>query len=218
MFEFNSKTAVNKEFKIREIFKMIKAGKSLKDNANSIERILLSNVLSEQTLNIKSDDSCREIYVFNIVLKEKQIPTDFIKEFDKFIELHTYFIFQYEDEVKEICIYRFIEDKNIKRIKLYESEWMEKEFKELPHCMSIKEVYDNLIFDLLPIKVRDNEDINSFIERYNNIEKIKKEISSLEKKAFKESQSKKKFEIGRLLRNKRENLHKLVCYTANYFI
>ena len=105
MFDLNNKTEVNKVFKIREIFKMINADKDVKRDAEVIEKISLTNVISKETLNIKSDEYCREIYVFNITLMEKRIPIDFIKELDKNIELHTYFVFEYEDEFKEVCIY-----------------------------------------------------------------------------------------------------------------
>lgn len=209
MFELNSKTYVNKEFKIREIFKMIKADKATRDNAACIEKIILINVISEQTLNIKSDDNCKEIYIFNIILNEKTIPLEFIKELDKFIELHTYFIFLYEDEIKELCIYKSIGNGKIKRGNIYESDWQSEEFIELPYCLNINEIYDNLILNIVPLKARINEDIRSFLERFDTIEKLKKEINTLEKKAFKESQPRKKFDLGRQIRIEKEKLQEL---------
>lgn len=206
MFNLNNKTEVNKVFKIREIFKMINADKNVKRDAEVIEKISLTNVISKETLNIKSDEYCREIYVFNITLMEKRIPIDFIKELDKNIELHTYFVFEYEDEFKEVCIYRYVEDSNIKRGKIYESEWGNKEIKELPYCISICEIYNKFILNLVDLNIRENENINDFLERFYNIKQLKKEISALEKKAFKESQPRKKFDIGREVKIKKEKL------------
>ena len=54
------------------------------------------NLVAE--FNMKANSLCKEIYVFNIRLKEKRIPIDFIKAFDRNIELHTYFIFEFEEE------------------------------------------------------------------------------------------------------------------------
>lgn len=206
MFEFNSKTFVNKEFKLKEILKMINADKSIKNDASCIEKITLSNVVSEDTLNIKSDDLCKEIYIFQIDLEEKRIPIEFIKSFDKVIELHTYFIFKYEKQFKEFCIHRYIENNSIKRGDIYESTWKHEELKDLPYCLKIKEIYDNLVFDLVHLKPNENEELNCFLERFNSIQKIKKEISALEKKAFKETQPKKKFDIGREIRKQKEVL------------
>lgn len=206
MFEFNSKTVVNREFKIKDILKMVNGDKNIKNDASCIEKITLTNVICEDTLNMKCDNSCKEIYIFRISLKEKKIPIEFIKSFDKAIELHTYFIFESDDEVNEVCIYRYIENNVIKRGNIYENDWNKEELKELPYCMNIKEIYDNLIFNLVGLQPNDNEELNSFLERFNNIEKLKKEINTLEKKAFKETQPRKKFDIGREIRKQKEEL------------
>ena len=209
MFDLNSKTVVNRIFKTKDILKMINADKDIKKDASSIEKINLANVISEDRLNIKVDSSCKEIYVFYITLNEKRVPIDFIKAFDNNIELHTYFIFEFEEEFKEVCIYRYIEDSKIKRGKIYESEWGRKEKKELPYCMNIYEVYNNFVMSLIDLKKRENEDMNAFLERFSDIKKLKKEITTLEKKAFKEAQPRKKFDISREIRAKKEKLKDL---------
>lgn len=206
MFQFNSKTSVNREFKIKDILKMVNADKDIKKDASCIGKITLSNVICKDTLNMKSDNLCREIYIFTIVLKEKKIPIDFIKKFDKVIELHTYFAFEFKNEVKELCIYRYIEDNVIKRCNIYESNWHRKELKEMPYCISIKEIYDNLIFNLVDLKPIESEEVDCFLERFNNIQKLKKKINVLEKKAFKEVQPRKKFDIGREIKKQKEKL------------
>ena len=83
------------------------------------------------------------------------------------------------------------------------------ELKELPYCMSIKEIYDNLIFNLVDLKPVNNEEINWFLERFNNIQKLKKKINVLEKKAFREVQPRKKFDIGREIKKQKEKLKTL---------
>lgn len=206
MFQFNSNTIVNKEFKVREIIKLINGDSVIKKEAANIEKITLSNIISKDTLNIKSNDNCKEIYVFLIVLRERKIPIDFIKAFDKFIQLHTYFVFQYKNNYKEVCIYRNIEDGVIKRGKLYENDWKEEELVELPYCIDVLEVYKRLVMSFIDLKPRSEEDLNSFIKRYDEIQKLKKDISVLEKKAFKETQPRKKFEYRKEVRKIKEKL------------
>lgn len=46
MFDLNSKTLVDREFKTKEILKMINADKDIKKDASSIEKIILTNVIS----------------------------------------------------------------------------------------------------------------------------------------------------------------------------
>ncbi|NFV11763.1 hypothetical protein FDG09_02210 [Clostridium sporogenes] len=59
MFELKSKTLVNREFNIKELFKIINAHKDFKNDVDCIESITLSNVInviSEDILNIKADN------------------------------------------------------------------------------------------------------------------------------------------------------------------
>ena len=76
----------------------------------------------------------------------------------------------------------------------------------MPYCINICEIYNSFILNLVDLKIRENENINDFLERLYNIEQLRKEISTLEKKAFKESQPRKKFDIGREVKIKKEKL------------
>lgn len=209
MFKLTSNTSVNRDFKTREILKLIEADKEAKREAAIINKITLTDVLSEDTLNIKATEECKEIYIIKIELKEKEEPIEFIKAFDKFINLHTYFLLQYENEVKELCIFRYIENEEIKRGKTYETLWIKEELKSLPYVMSIGEIYSNLIYDLVSLKPKDNEELKDYLSRFDSIRKLKKEIKTLQKRAFKEAQPKKKFEISKQLKSKKEVLKTL---------
>lgn len=209
MFEFSSKTLVNKEFKLKDIFKIINATKDIKKDSSAIKKVTLKNVLSEDTLGMKSSEECKEIYIIEIEVCEKRVPLDFIKAFDKIIELHTFFIIRFNEEVTELVIHRNIDNNVIKRNNIYESTRQYGSLKELPYCMSIKEVYSNLVFNLIDLNPTQQEELSCFLERFNKIQKIKKEIITLEKKVFKEKQPRKKFDMGRELRVKREELRGL---------
>lgn len=209
MFKFSSKTEVDKVFKMRELYKVIKADKTVKLDAIYIEKVTLTKVISFDTINMKSNEECREIYIFKIELKEKQVPLSFIKALDEATKLHTYFILQYGEQFKEICIYRQVQDDIIKFGKVYESDWQNEELKELPYCSSIKDVYKNLVFGLIPVVPNEDEELEEFIQRYSQIHKLKKEIVCLDKKAYQEKQPRKKFDIGRDIKNLQLKLNEL---------
>lgn len=209
MFNFSSKTHVDKVFKVQELYKVIKAGKEIKEDASCIDKIILAKVISSDTLNMKSSDDCKEIYIFEIELKEKKVPIEFIRSLDKVTKLHTYFILRYLNQIKELCIYRHVQGDMIKFGKEFESDWKIAEFKELPYCSSIKDIYKNLVISLIPIVPKDNEELEEIIERYFQIQKLKKDIDGLEKKAYQEKQPRKKFDIGRDLRNLKLKLQEI---------
>lgn len=201
MFKFSSKTQVDKVFKLKELYKMINADKEIKEDAAIIDKIALAKVLSSNTLNMKSSEECKEIYIFHIALKEKRIPIKFIKSLDESIKLHTYFILQYGEQVKELCIFRQVQEDVIRFGKVYESQWQNEAFEELPYCSSIKDIYKYLILGLIPLRPKSNENLAEFIERYSQVQRLKKDIEILEKKAFQEKQPRKKFDIGRDIRS-----------------
>ena len=92
MYSLNSKTKVDKVFKVGDLLKRITQDKAVKQEAKNIESFTLEYVLNPDTIHIQGNEQCHEIYIFRIKLKEKQVPEIFIKEFDKLIELHTYLL------------------------------------------------------------------------------------------------------------------------------
>lgn len=209
MFEFNSKTEVDRVLKVKELYKIMKADKDVKVDVRYIEKLTLSQVISTDTINMKSNEECKEIYIFEIELTEKEVPIRFIKSLDEATKLHTYFILRYGEMVRELCIYRQVKDDNIIFGNVFESEWQKEDLKELPYCNSIKDIYKNLVFGLVKAKPNDHEELDEFIERYTQIEKLKRDIANFEKKAFQEKQSRKKFDMGRDIRNLQLKLKEL---------
>jgi hypothetical protein len=201
MFKFSSKTQVDRVLKVKELYKIMKADKDVKVDGRYIEKLTLDQVISTDTINMKSHEECREIYIFDIELTEKEVPTKFIKRLDEVTKLHTYFILRYGELVKELCIYRQVEDEDITFGKIFESEWQKEDLKELPYCSSIKDIYKNLVFGLIKAKPNEDEELDVFIERCTQIEKLKRNIANFEKKVYQEKQPRKKFDIGRDIRN-----------------
>lgn len=209
MFKFTRNTRVDREFRVREILKLINANKEVRKDSTIIDKVILKYVLSENTLNIKANGECKEIYIIEIQLKERKVPLEFIKFFDKFIQLHTYFILIYGKEYKEFCIYRYLDGNEIKRGKVYESSWSENDLSELSYCFTIEEIYKNLFINLLKLDCREDENLKDYIYRFDEIERLKKEIDKLKNKAFKETQPRKKFEITKEMKKNREILRTL---------
>jgi hypothetical protein len=209
MFRFSSKTQVDRVFKIKELYKVIKADKEVKEEASYIDKVTVSKVISLDTVNMKSSEECKEIYIFEIELKEKQVPLKFIRSLEEVTKLHTYFVLKFGELIKEFCVHRLIQGDTIKFGKQFESEWRKEDLKELPYCGSIKDIYKNLVSSLIPIVLKENEELEQFIERYLQIQKLKKDIESLEKKAYQAKQPRKKFDLGRDLRNLKLKLKEL---------
>ena len=71
MFNFSSKTLVNREYKVSDFLKQIKASKEVKEDAKKIDKIIFQNVINANSINVEEDSKYQNIYVIKLVLKTR---------------------------------------------------------------------------------------------------------------------------------------------------
>ncbi|MGN0783452.1 MAG: DUF4391 domain-containing protein [Christensenellales bacterium] len=208
MFDLNSKTKVNRKFRLVELYRLMAADKDVKVNAKCILSIMLSNVLSEDTMNVAAGDKVKEIYIFDIELCSKTIPTLFISSLDKAINLHTLFVFRCGDESMLYGCFKEKTGKGIKLGKYYHTDWTKAQTPiSLPlNVASMDDIYTAIIDELIPITAREGEQTSDFVARYETITKLKKEIAKLQKQVDNERQSKRRFELNDGLKKLKKEL------------
>lgn len=211
MIIFSSKTAVNRRFTLRELFRQINPDKAVKDDSKVITSIVLSNVLSNDTMNFNERGKVKEIYIFDITLSEKRIPSLFITALDKAINLNTLFVFTCDGETCLYGAYKEKTEKSVKLSKYYQTEWMKSQSKTtIPLSVrSLDDVYTFLIDELIPIEARESETTEGFVARYEQILKIKKDIDKLQKLVDSEKQPKIRFELNDQLKVLKKQLEEL---------
>lgn len=197
MFNFSSKAEVNKQFKLTDLYKQMNATKEVKQNALIISSIILKNVISPTTLNVRESSSMKEFYVFEISSKKREIPSIFIKELDKAIKIQIIFIIK-NDEY-EILYTKYKKDKTSK---YFESNWTTKKY-DLPLSVNVPDSYKYIISKTFIYPYFENETVEEYISRYLKLQKIDASIKKLEDLVKKEIQSKKRFEYN-------ENLKQLI--------
>lgn len=211
MFELSSKTQVNKKFRLTELFKSIQADKTIKEDAKNITSIILSNVLSNSTMNLSSQGTVKELYIFDVELSDKEIPATFISALDKAILLHTAFVLHNNGKEMLYCAYKERTEKGVKIGKYYSTSWMDPaNTVTLPlNIGSIDDVYTTIIDYLIPIEARPEENTSQFVDRYETIVKLQREIDKLQREVDSEKQSKKRFELNASLKALKEKLLEL---------
>ena len=197
MFNFSSKAEVNKQFKLTDLYKQMNATKEVKQNALIISSIILKNVISPTTLNVRESSSMKEFYVFEISSKKREIPSIFIKELDKAIKIQTIFIIK-NDEY-EILYTKYKKDKTSK---YFESNWTTKKY-DLPLSVNVPDSYKYIISKTFIYPYFENETVEEYISRYLKLQNIDASIKKLEDLVKKEIKSKKIFEYN-------ENLKQLI--------
>lgn len=179
-----------------------------------VDYIIWKHKLSEETTNIESTDEVQEIQVFEVFLKTGELSREVLENIDRVIPYPILFMLRYGDKVKLSISYkeRNKTDENKMVIKsYYETNWMKEEDLDfnIISGLTLKDVYDNILRQLLPIKSSIEENIEDIIELNEKIEKLKREISILEKKVIREKQFNKKVELNRELRMKAKELDSL---------
>ena len=211
MFDLSSKTKVNRKFRLAELYKMMGADKDIKADAKNIVSVILTNVLSEDTMNLSSDGKVKEVYIFDIELNSKTLPTLFISSLDKAINLHTVFILKCNDEQMLYGCYKEKTEKGVKLGKYYGTDWTkEKTPISLPlNVNNIDDIYTAIIDELIPITANQGEETSDFVARFDRINKLKNEIVKLQKQVDNERQPKKRFELNNELKKLKNELKSL---------
>ena len=210
MFNFSTKTIVNKEYKLNDFLKQINASKDVKDDAKCIKNILFTNVINATTLNCEEEKNFKNIYVIKIILKERKIPKLFISELDKNIAFHTYFILEYENEIFTMMAYKNIHTKVEVLTNYYFHDFNVTEIIDLPTMNSVSDVYKMLLEYETGIEAKKTETPYDFIVRVGKINKVSQLITKYSKLVQNEIQPRKKFDYNEKLRKYKKDLEDLL--------
>ena len=199
MYELPSSTKVERVFKIKELFKLIGADKTIKQEAQNIERIVMTNAISEQTTTLKPSKEVNEIYVIKIKLTNKNLPYEFIKLLDKSIRFQVIYEIFYNENVKCLMFYKGLGDK-IVQYRLFETKWQKENLKPIEIVKDLTELYKLMLSSIADFNFRANETLHDWLNRLNEVEALQKEFKKVEKQLKAELQPKKKFELNDKLR------------------
>jgi hypothetical protein len=210
MFNFSSKTIVNKEYKLSDFLTQIKASKEIREDAKKIDKIIFQNVINANSLNCIEEDDYKNIYVIRIHLKEVNIPRLFIEELDKNIAFHTYFIFEYHSEITTMMAFKEIGQKIKINSRYYISNRNQEETIPVPLLNSVRDAYKFILAHQIGIQSRNSESPDEYITRVKAISKLEFQISKTESGIKYETQPKKKFEYNERLRRYKNELEELI--------
>ena len=196
MFSFSSKTVVDKNFKLTDLYKQMSASKEARKDGTMIESVVLKNVLSPTTLYCDADKAIKEIYVFEITVKERYVPETFIKELDKSIKLHTLFNVIHEDYELSMISYKLGTQKG----KYWQTNWENDDDYDVPPVNSVPEMYKYILSKFLAYSPFESETVDEYVKRYNMLAKLDFQIGKITSAIAHETQSKKRFEYNARLK------------------
>lgn len=163
-----------------------------------ISRIIITNEISEASVNIKSTEKIKSIFVVLVELKNKDYNDRNISLISRLFGQNLLMLLHFEDEY-QLAIYE---------TRLLKSEW-KIDFDLTLKGLDLSTVWDGFITEASGIVASEESTIVQQIEIEAEREKLRKIILDLESKARKETQSKKKFELFQRLKEYQKKLENI---------
>lgn len=176
MFNYSEKTQANISFKMLELFRTIKADKETKASAKNVLSVKLSNTLSPERTNLEASDNVKEIYIMDIELNSKEVPTKFLEALNKFINFQILFRLHYKQEIKYMTSLKVFADDKVKILKTFESDWQAELKKEMPLTTKLENVFKSMVAAISHYEFRQDESFEEYANRLAEIKKLNSEI------------------------------------------
>lgn len=162
-----------------------------------ISRIIITNEISEASINIRATDKVSSMFVVQIELKTKSYNDRNIILTSKLFGQNLLLVLHFQDEY-QLAIYE---------TKLLKSDWKsEEEFSLKLNGLDLSTVWDNFVTQVSGIEVEEGNTLDEQISKESEKEKLRKQIDDLERKARKETQAKKKFDLFQQLKQLQKKL------------
>lgn len=162
-----------------------------------ISRMIITNEISEASVNIKATEEISAIFVIQIELKRREYDDKNIIMISKLLGQRLVIVLHYGNAY-QLAIYE---------THLLKSDWKNAEEISLKlNGLNLGCVWDNFVTQVSGIEVQTG---NTLVEQINveaEKEKLRKQIEDLELKARKEVQAKKKFEMVQRIQQYKERL------------
>lgn len=152
----------------------------------NISRITIVNELSPDKINIAEGEQIQTFFVVLVILKRKDFDAWTITTLSKLISQNMLFVLEYGDDAK-LALYH---------TKLMQTPWLSKDELTMPiKGLNLDTVWENIIIHIGGVKIENGNTLDKQIAIDDKRNKLKMEINRLDKRARKEKQPRKKFEL-----------------------
>jgi len=205
-FKLPDKALVNKFIAKNKFYERVQISTKLQNEfIKKIQRITWKYKLAEETIGISKTENVTEIQIFEIELKEKEIPKNVLKIIDKTIPYQILYVFIYEENLSFGIT---LKKDNVTR-NYYFSDWNEELDFDFTG-IDLYKIYQNLIKAFISLENKEERDFNSIVEIDKRIKILQNEIDSLQNKIKRERQFNRKVDQNKMLLEKKTELIKLL--------
>jgi len=199
MLGLPSNTEVNKQLPKTAIFRLFDSNSLPRERFDDdISRIVIVNELSSVTLNVAEGNNVKSIFALNVMLKRKDYDSRNIIALNKLIPQKMLFVLQKDDTIQLAVVHT----------QLITSDWYKaEEYKIQLAGLNLNTIWDNIVKQVGNIKIEDGNSLTEQIAVDAERAKKEKQIALLEKQCRLEKQTRKKYELHKLLLQLKEELN-----------
>lgn len=174
-----------------------------KEFTDKIQKISWEYKLAEGTIGVPATEKIEEIQIFEIQLKERDIPKNVLRIIDKSIPYPILYVFTHEGHVAY-----GITLKGEGEQRYYFTKWDEKQEFTFTGT-NLERVYQGIVTSFIKEIGGKTKDFKTIIAVDKRKEILEREISALQNKIRNERQFNKKVELNDILRAKQSDLAKI---------
>ena len=214
MLNLPERTQYNRKIPKSKFYEKLAANSRLKELfVTQVDSIVWKHKLSRETLNLEPTEDVKEIQVFEIVLKQRELSQEILEKIDKAIPYPILHVLRWGDEAKLVIAYKQAHVTNENRAVVqayYESGWQRLSEIEgnILQGLTLGAVYENIVRRLMPMQEETQETLPEAVERQLLVDKLERECARLEARLRNEQQFDKKVELNMELRRKRRQLQR----------
>ena len=214
LFKYPPQSEFNRIVAKEKIYQYAKPTPAIKARfKEQVERIKWQYKLSPETINLPAKHGIKEIQVFHLSLKSKELHENVLRTIDKGINFPIIFQLTYKNQIKTTMAYKRPSDNDKHRWVVdsyFESEWMAIECERitLPVAVNLASLYEQILRQFLPIPAREKETLKDHIERVNLVRTKELELGKLQSRINKEKQFNRKVELNKQMRSIKAEIEK----------
>ena len=181
-----------------------------------VEKITWAYKLSPTTINLPASDGVQEIQVFTVSLRTGELSFEVLQTIDKAIPSPILFVLSYNEKCRYAAAYKRLSEAD-------KSRWVVSRYfqsadyaderrlgkKELPLVLNMGALYEALLKELIPLRIRDNESFQMLVVRAEQVQKLEREAVKLANRIKKEKQFNRRVELNRTLNELKQEIEDL---------
>ncbi|MBN4063514.1 DUF4391 domain-containing protein [Cardiobacterium sp. AH-315-I02] len=206
LFDYPKQAEFGRIVAKNKIYDRVKPGRKIKDAfVSQVEKIIWQYKLAPKTTNIPETAKVKEIEVFEIPLKTESLDKNILRCIDKAIAHPIVFHLTYAGKVKVIATYKRPGEADASKWVIgdeyFETDWLpaDTDRQKLTVVLNLSGLYEHILREIIPLPKREDESLESHIERMEQVIAKDKEHKKLEARMNKEKQFNRKVEMNETL-------------------